>query len=170
MATENGGGDGNQSGGGEAVLLKDVDYEVTKAVLDSISVTTDAILLSEFDKFLGNSEFMLASKNRFMSYLSAMAILSLALKEESKENISKIMGTIGLDFDETVFDLIPKIYVNNRLVYVYAFYFLVINGQETSETKMRSVVEALGIDFDKATLEESLGFICSNTKCGRILP
>jgi ribosomal protein L12E/L44/L45/RPP1/RPP2 len=167
MAGKDGAGRGS---GGDAVRMEGIDYDVTKAVLESISVTTEAILLSEFDKFMKSNEFMLASKNKFMSYISALAILSLALKDESKENVSRIMGAIGLDFDEKVFELIPKTYMNNRIVYVYAFYFLVINGQETSEAKIRDVVEALGIAFDKATFEETLGSICSNTKCGRILP
>lgn len=160
--------DDSNNVGGDAVLLKDVDYEVTKAVLDSISVTTEAILLSEYDKFLKSNEFMLKAKNNFMSYVSAIAILSLALKEETEENVSRLMGTIGLDFDGKVFDVVPKNYVHNHLVYVYAFYFLVINGKETTEINLRNVVEALGMGFDKSVLEESLGYICTNTKCGNI--
>ena len=153
---------------GNAVLLKNIDYDVTKAVLSSISTTTEAILLSEFDKFLKNDGFMRATKGDPMPYLSALAILSFALKEESKENVSGIMNAIGLNFDGKTFDAMPKIYEHNRLVYVHAFYFLVINGKETSEANIRRVVEAMGIEFDAETFEESLGFICSNTKCGRI--
>lgn len=152
----------------DAVLLKNVDYDVTKAVLEPISATTEAILLAEFDKFLKNDEFMRVTKSNPMSYLSTLAILSFALKEESKENISKLMNAMSLGFDEKTFDMIPKIYERNRLVYVHAFYFLVINGKETSEANIRGVVEALGMEFDKKTFEESLGYICSNTKCGRI--
>jgi ribosomal protein L12E/L44/L45/RPP1/RPP2 len=162
-------GDAGTRPEGDAAMLKDVDYKVTKAVLDSISITTETILLAEYGRFMKNNDFMLATKDSFMSYVSALAVLSLALKEESKENMSKLMGTIGIDFDEKIFDMVPKNYVHNHLVYVYAFYFLVINGKETNETNLRKVVEALGINFDRTVLEESLGYICANTRCGNIL-
>lgn len=150
------------------ILLKDVNYEVTKAVIESISEATESILLSEFEKYLKDNDFLLASKDSFMSYVSALALLSLALEEESEENMAKVMTAIGLDFDHRVFSKIPKYYVRNRLVYVYAFYFLVINGRRIDVPEVRAVVEALGVDFDRPTFEESLVLICSNTKCGRI--
>lgn len=152
----------------KAVLLRDVDYDITKAVLSSITTTSEAILLSEFGKITRDDRFMLASRNGFMSYVSALAILSFSLKEESKENVAKLMEAIGLEFDDKVFGLIPKAYTHNHLVYVYAFYFLVINGRETSEANIRIVVDAMGTEFDSKAFEESLGFICSNTKCGQI--
>jgi ribosomal protein L12E/L44/L45/RPP1/RPP2 len=161
-------GDDDDAGDRKSALPKSVDYDITKAILDSISTTTEAILLSEFEKFLNNEDFMRATRNKPMAYLSAIAVLSLALKDESKENISKAMEAVGLDFDGDVFDKLPKIYLHNHLVYVYAFYFLMINGKETSGSNIRSVVEAIGMAFDRKTFEESLEFICANTKCGPI--
>lgn len=167
MAEEEGNGAGEDSGR-EAVLRRDVDYEVTKAVLDAMSVSTETILLTEFDKILKDEKLMRAVKDNLMSYISTLALLSLALKDESKENISTVMASVGLEFDENILRGIPTTYLRNRLVYVYAFYFLTINGRETSEENIRAVTSALGMEFDKDTFKESLDLICTNTKCSRI--
>ena len=158
----------NDEQNSKVALLKQINYDVTKSVLESISEGTEAILLTEFNEFLKDSDFLLAAKGNFMSYVSTLAILSLALMEESAENVSKVMNAIGLDFDTEIYKTLPQVYLHNRLVYVYAFYFLVINGKKIDTEGIRKVVEALGVDFDKKTFEESLVAICSTTKCGRI--
>lgn len=150
----------------DAVLLKKSEYEVSKAVLDAMSSTVESILLYEFEAFIKNNRFMEASKSKFMPYLSALAVLSLTFRDVSNDNLSALMGSADLDFDEKVFDTVPKTYLDNRLVYVHAFYFLVINGKETTEENIRKVVAALNIRYDKKAYGEALKFICTYTKCG----
>ncbi|VVB76912.1 Uncharacterised protein [uncultured archaeon] len=155
-------------GAKSSVLLRNYDYDVVKAVLESISATSEAILLSQFKGMLKDDELLLAMSKRTLPYVSALQLLTFALKDKSKENLENVMSTIGLEFDEKVTDALSVRYAQNHLVYVYAFYFLSINGKETNEENLRALIEMLGLKFDRKTLEEALGFICSNTKCGRI--
>jgi ribosomal protein L12E/L44/L45/RPP1/RPP2 len=168
MAVKRGNGEGDDAGGRKAVAVKQIDYEVAKAVTESVSETVEEIMLEEFKKFQADDDFVMAAKDGFMGYVSTLGLLSFALREESAENVAKVMNAVGLEFDPRLFGRIPKIYSRNRLVYVYAFYYLVTNGRSVDVPEVRAVVEALGMDFDRPTFEEALVFICSKTKCGRI--
>jgi ribosomal protein L12E/L44/L45/RPP1/RPP2 len=136
-----------------------VARETLKAVIKAIFTTSEQLMISALEKALKNEDFASHLNDGIIRYLYAAALLSFAGKEIDRENLAAAIGSLGISPDYKFIDIVMAANLKGHLTYVYAYYYLLVNGVAVSEQKLIETVESLGIKADRHAAEEVLKFV-----------
>ncbi len=134
-------------------------YLALKALLVSLSDTTQKLMLYGFDSTLKNKEVAGHIKDGIMQYIHVEAFLSFAGREITRENVENVAISLGMEPDEKLIDLIIQSSPKSHLIYIYAYYLLVAEGKEVTAQNICKVVESVGLVADIKRVNEILAFI-----------
>jgi ribosomal protein L12E/L44/L45/RPP1/RPP2 len=133
--------------------------ETMKAVVSAVFSTSQQLLMSSLDKTMQNKEFLAHLDDGIVRYLYAAAFLSFAGKEINKQNLTDVIASLDQKPNDKYIDILLSTKLRSHLMYVYIYYFLLVNGMTVSEKKLLDTAKLLGIKADRATADEVLKFV-----------
>jgi ribosomal protein L12E/L44/L45/RPP1/RPP2 len=136
----------------------EVISETMKAVIRAVFSTSEQLMMSTLDKAMKNEGIALHLDEGIIRYLYAAALLSFAGKDINKENLAGVIKSIGMEPNGEFVDLVLSSGIKGHLVYVYAYYYLLVNGVAVSEQGLMDTVESLGTKADRRTAAEVIRF------------
>ncbi len=134
-------------------------YFALKALLVSLSDTTQRLMLYGFDSTLKNKEIARHIKDGIMQYIHVEAFLSFAGREITKENVETVVRSLGMEPDGELIDLVVSSSPKSHLIYIYAYYLLVAEGSEVTPQNICKVVESVGIVPDLKRVNDIFAFV-----------
>jgi ribosomal protein L12E/L44/L45/RPP1/RPP2 len=147
-------------GSAELEKLKsgEVINETLKAVVRAIFITSEQLIMSALDKAMKNKDIAAHLNDGIIRYLYAATLLSFVGKEINRENLTGVIKSLDVAPNNEFIDIVLSANLKGHLVYVYAYYYLLVNGAEVSEQKLIETVESLGIKADRRTAAEVIKF------------
>jgi ribosomal protein L12E/L44/L45/RPP1/RPP2 len=143
----------------EKLKAGEVISETLRAVIGSISSTSEQLLMSGLNSALENGDFIAHLDDGIVRYLYAAAFLSFAGKDISKDNLANVIKSLDVEPDDEFMDIILATKFKSHLAYIYTYYFLLVNGMAVTEKKLIATVKFLGIKADRETAAEVLKFV-----------
>ncbi len=143
----------------DSELYYSAGYLALKALLVSLSDTTQRLMLYGFDSTLKNKEVTGHIKDGIMQYIHVEAFLSFAGREITKENVENVIRSLGMEPDEKLIDLLVRSSPKSHLIYVYAYYLLVAEGSDVTAQNICKVVDAVGIVPDLERVKDIFAFV-----------
>ena len=130
-----------------------------RAIMKAITSVSYKIMTSELSKVMRSRRVRDKIKEGIMPYLYATAFLVSAGREIDNDNLTKVLGSIGVKSDEEKMRVLAQIHVRNHSGIRLCVLLPLSNAKETSDANIRRVVESMGVKFDKQTFDEVLTFI-----------
>lgn len=130
------------------------------AIIKAITDTSSKLVTAELEQLLEKPEIINAPKN-IMTYMYAAGFLSFSGRELNKENLCNVVKSLGIEPDEDLIEILlsPKLDIKGHLIYVYGFYFLLVNGVIPTEDNIIKVVSSVNEKGNKQIASEVREFI-----------
>ncbi len=129
-------------------------YSAAESVVKAVADTCAQLLIAELQKALSNEDVRSHVKDGVMSVLFAAAFLSFAGREITKESLTNVLKVIHLEPNPKMVDLVLGAGIKNHLIYAYAYYFILVNGLDATESEIADVVGVLGLSANLQTIRE----------------
>ncbi|MDE1804793.1 MAG: hypothetical protein KGH59_03355 [Candidatus Micrarchaeota archaeon] len=130
----------------------------TSATVETVTKLTATLLETELRKLLADPNITV-NIAEITPYLYVAGFLSLSGREITKENVTELLGVVGVKPREELIAALMVAGVKSHLVYVYAYYFLLTMGKEAGTTELLEVLKAIGISGDEDRAQEAITFI-----------
>jgi ribosomal protein L12E/L44/L45/RPP1/RPP2 len=128
-------------------------YQTLKAILNAITATCTDILLDQLGNALKKDVATDRDHNKIMPYFYAAGFLSFAGREIDRKNLIDCITSAGMHVDNNLLSIILDSGIKSHLIYVYASYFLLVNGIRPTSDKLLNVIKSLGMQPDEARAE-----------------
>lgn len=125
--------------------------ETLKAVIKAIFATSEQLMMSTLNEALKNKEFALHLNDGIVRYLYAAALLGFVGKEINRENLAGVIRSLDIEPNYKFIDIVLTTNIKGHLAYVYAYYYLLVNGMMVSAQRLADTVESLGAKADRRT-------------------
>lgn len=137
---------------------EEATLEVLRALVNSLATTSSVYIISTMNRLTQDKDVRAHMNEGMLNYLYAAALLSLAGREITKDNMAKILKVLGVESNTKFMDVLLKKGLKGHVVYIYAYYFILASGHEITIDKMMATVTALGVKPDRDIAKEMLEF------------
>ncbi len=141
--------------------------ESLAATIKAVTRVSSKIIITELEQLLMSPEIIKNAPNGIMTYVYAAGFLSFSGREINKKNMHSVVSALGIEPNERLIGVIlsPELNIKSHLIYVYGFYFLLVNGVIPTEDDIIKIVSSVGEKGDRQTASEVCDFISvSNIK------
>ncbi len=153
--------DGNDEGSSRSTAdsNNEMGYKLIRSILGAVAETSVDLLLEELYHTTMNKIIRMDMKKGIMHYLYAAGFLSFAGREIDKNTVEGVLRAVGMAPDGALVDAVLNSHIKSHLVYIYASYFLLVNGVDPTVERVLDVVGALGLPQDRERAAFVLRFI-----------
>ena len=131
--------------GQSATLDFQKEFEET---LKSLAVLLAKISTRELTKAMENKNIQDISKSDLSPYLAAVFTLAFTGKDIDKENISRLIKSLGLIPRTEILEKLSSVHFKNNLIYAAAVYFLFLSNRELNVENIMVTIRALELHPD----------------------
>ena len=116
--------------------------------LKSLAVLLAKISVRELNKAMENKNMQDVAKSDLSPYLAAAFTLAFTGKDIDKENISRLIRSLGLIPRTEILEKLSSVHFKNNLIYAAAVYFLFLSNKELNVENIMVTIRALELHPD----------------------
>ena len=138
------------------IRSRELALKSTTQLITEVSVE---IMGDEFQRIMSNKDVQKYESEKVIPYLYIASFLSYSGRDINKDSMTNVAKAVGLDPDDGIIDTLLETNMKSHLVYVYAYYLLLLTGMDTSEANIIAILRAMGINGDIYTAMDILKYV-----------